>query len=160
MKKLLIFVLLPLILLIGCGAGAAFMGMIPGMEGLFGGGHEEEVVEEDLTVPPSYAAAPVESVTYTLSEFVLNLQTKRTYPVFLLLSLVVETKDEAGRNEVSLKEPRIRDAMIVYLSSLTPADLNGYEGIERVRQRSWEILRDIVSKEALLNVQVAKMTVK
>lgn len=159
MKKLLIFVLLPLILLIGGGAGAAFMGMIPGMEGLLGGGQEEEVVE-DLKVPPSYAAAPVESVTYTLSEFVLNLQTKRTYPVFLLLSLVVETRDEAGRNEVSLNEPRIRDAMIVYLSSLTPADLNGYEGIERVRQRSWEILRDIVSEEALLNVQVAKMTVK
>ncbi|MCR9178364.1 MAG: flagellar basal body-associated FliL family protein [Alphaproteobacteria bacterium] len=159
MKKLLIFILLPLILLIGGGAGAAFMGLIPGMDGLFGGGEEEEVVE-DLTVPPSYTPAPVESVTYTLPEFVLNLQTKRTYPVFLLLSLVVETRDEGARNEVAAQEPRIRDAMIVYLSSLTPAELNGYEGVERVRQRSWEILRDIVSKEALLNVQVAKMTVK
>lgn len=154
MKKLIIFIVLPLLLLGGAGAGAFFMGLIPGQGG------EEVMVEEDNTVPPPYLKAPVESVTYTLPEFVLNLKTKRTYPVFLLLSLVVETRDEVARNAVADREPRIRDSMIVYLSSLTPADLNGYAGIQRVRQNAWQILRKHVDKDMLLNVQVAKLTVK
>lgn len=154
MKKLIIFIVLPLLLLGGAGAGAFLMGFIPGQGG------EEVVVEEDNSVPPPYLPAPIGSVTYTLPEFVLNLKTKRTYPVFLLLSLVVEAPNEEARNAIAAREPRIRDSMIVYLSSLTPADLNGYAGIERVRQNAWLILQKHIDKEMLHNVQVAKLTVK
>ena len=50
--------------------------------------------------------------------------------------------------------------MIVYLSSLTPQQLNGYDGIQNVRNNAWRLLRELVDPDLILNVQIAKLTVK
>jgi len=158
-KKLIIFIVLPLLLLGGAGAAALFMGLVPG----FGGGEaamEAPAAEVSSDLPPSYEPVPPGSSTYTFPEFVINLRSKRSYPVFLLLSLTVEVPGEGSRAEVVEQEPRIRDEMIVYLSSLSPSDLNGYDSIEKVRAKAWEVLKAHVDRDDLLNIQVAKMTVK
>ena len=162
MMKLLLFVLLPLLLLIGAAGGAFMTGMIPGLSpaSLFGGGGGMADDPKELMPPPSYSQAPLGSAFYTLEEFVVNVRTKRSYPVFLLTSITVETVDESVRAEVAAAEPRIRDAMIVFLSSLTPIQLNGYDGIQRVRTGAWRILNTYLDPGLLVNVQVAKLTVK
>ena len=162
MKKLILFVLLPLLLLIGAGLGALVAGMIPGVSipGL-GGGHDTAPEEKkELAAPPTSQPSPVDSSVYVLPEFVVNIRTNRTYPVFMLLSLAIEMRDEGVRPTMAAQEPRIRDAMIIYLSSLTPSDLNGYEGIQRVRDNTWKILHKFVPEGDLVNVQIAKLTVK
>lgn len=160
MKKLILFVMLPLLLLIGAGFGALVAGLVPGISipGFGGGG--ERAQEKDRGAPPTSKRSPVDASIYVLPEFVVNLQTNRTYPVFLLLSLAVEMSDEGVRPTLAAQEPRIRDAMIIYLSSLTPGDLNGYDGIQRVRDNAWLILQKFVPENDLVNVQVAKLTVK
>ena len=155
MGKLVIFIVLPLILLIGAAGGAFVMGIIPGF-----GGEVVEEAEPTSDLPPAYAAVPKGATTHTLPEFVVNLQTKRTYPVFLLLSLTVEVPSEGARGVVSEQEPRIRDSMIVYLSSLKPQDLNGYDGVQKVRENAWKVLKEHVDRDNLLNVHVSKLTVK
>lgn len=164
MKKLILFVLLPLLLLIGAGLGALVAGLVPGVAiPGFGGSHgaaQEEMEKEDPGAPPTSRPSPVGSSIYVLPEFVVNLKTNRSYPVFLLLSLAVEMHDEGVRPTMAAQEPRIRDAMIIYLSSLTPSDLNGYDGIQRVRDNAWQILHKFVPAEDLVNVQIAKLTVK
>lgn len=163
MKKLVLFVVLPLLLLIGAGFGALVAGLVPGVKIPGLGGHgmsNEEKKMEDPGAPPSAKPSPVGSAIYVLPEFVVNLQTKRSYPVFLLLSLAVEIANEASRPAMAAAEPRIRDALIIYLSSLTPSDLNGYDGIQRVRDNAWKILKKFVDPKELVNVQIAKMTVK
>lgn len=163
MKKLILFVLLPLLLLIGAGLGALVAGLVPGVALPGFGGMSGMTAEEEKTdpaAPPSFQPSPVGASIYVLPEFVVNLQTNRSYPVFLLLSLAVEMRNEGVRPTMAAQEPRIRDAMIVYLSSLTPSDLNGYDGIQRVRDNAWKILHKFVPPEELVNVQVAKLTVK
>lgn len=162
MKKLILFVLLPLLLLIGAGFGALVAGLIPGVSipGMGGGQAVAPEEKKELGAPPTSRQSPVGSSVYVLPEFVVNIQTKRTYPVFMLLSLAVEMRDEGVRPTMAAQEPRIRDAMIIYLSSLTPSDLNGYEGVQRVRDNAWKILHKFVPENDLLNVQIAKLTVK
>lgn len=162
MKKLILFVMLPLLLLIGAGLGALVAGLVPGVSipGLGGGSAATEEAGSDLGAPATSDRSPADSVIYVLPEFVVNLQTNRTYPVFLLLSLAVEMQDESSRPTMAAQEPRVRDAMIIYLSSLTPSDLNGYDGIQRVRDNAWRILHEFMPSEDLVNVQVAKLTVK
>jgi len=162
MKKLILFVLLPLLLLIGAGFGALVAGLVPGVSipGL-GGGHDMAHEEKkDLGAPPTSRRSPAGAVIYVLPEFVVNIRTNRTYPVFLLLSLAVEMLDGSVQPTMAAQEPRIRDAMIIYLSSLTPSDLNGYDGIQRVRDNAWKILHKFVPEGDLVNVQIAKLTVK
>ncbi|NQW12523.1 MAG: flagellar basal body-associated FliL family protein [Alphaproteobacteria bacterium] len=161
MMKLLLFIVLPLLLLIGAAGGAFMTGMIPGLSPamLFGGG-DEMTDPKDMVPPPSSQRAPLGTDFYTLEEFVVNVRTKRSYPVFLLASITVETADETVRVDLGLVEPRIRDAMIVFLSGLTPAELNGYDGIQRVRTGAWRILNTYLDRDLLVNVQVGKLTVK
>ena len=164
MKKLLLFVLLPLLLLIGAGAGAFVAGLIPG----FGPEPPPEMTAEQKaemeraanTAPPPAKPSPVGAVFHTLDEFVVNLKSNSGYPVFLLLSLTLELPNEGAIQVIQSKEPRIRDALIVYLSSLTPQQLNGYDGIQNVRNNSWRLLRELVGPEFIENVQIAKLTVK
>lgn len=165
MKKLILFAVLPLLLLIGAGAGAFLAGMIPGAgpEGGFLAEMFKEAPKPDpdtVVPPPASAPSPETTAFFILPEFVVNLQTKRTYPVFLLLSMSIEIRDEGAQPEMAAAEARIRDAMIVFLSSLTPNDLNGYEGIERIRTNTWRILHRFVDPKILVNVQISKMTVK
>lgn len=162
MKKLVLFVLLPVLLLIGAGLGALVAGLVPGVviPGLTPAGKSADAEKKDLGAPPTSRRSPEGASTYVLPEFVVNLRTNRTYPVFMLLSVAVEMRDEGVRPTMAAQEPRIRDAMIIYLSSLTPTDLNGYDGIQRVRDNSWRILQQFVDPKELVNVQVAKLTVK
>ena len=120
---------------------------------------KDEEPKEDLP-PLTSAQTPLGTAFYTLEEFVVNLKSNRAYPVFLLLSLTIETQNEGVRPIIEAQEPRIRDAMIVYLSSLSPAELNGYAGIQRVRTKAWQVLRNLVDPELVLNVQITKLTVK
>jgi len=163
MKKLLLFVLLPLVLLIGAGAGAFFAGLIPGLgqpPAELTAEERAELERKENIAPSTAKPSPLGAVFHTLDEFVVNLQSNRGYPVFLLLSITIELPTEGAVQELQAQEPRIRDGMIVFLSSLTPQQLNGYDGIQRVRNNTWKLLRQLVDPDLILNVQVAKLTVK
>ena len=161
MKKLILFIVLPLLLLICAGFGALVAGLVPGVSipGVTPGQKPVEKVE-DPGAPSSSKPSPVGTVSFVLSEFVVNVKTNRTYPVFLLLSLAVEMANENVRPIMVSQEPRIRDAMIVYLSGLTPNELNGYDGIQRVRDHALQVLKTFIDPKNIVNVQIMKLTVK
>ena len=168
MKKILIIFILPLVLLIGAGLGVLFLRLIPGIgpELILGGeppgmaSGEAEKPKEDLP-PEPFAESGEESIFFTVDEFVVNLRAERRKPVFLLLSLSMELPNEAAQAFIEPKEPRIRDAVNIYLSTLRPEDLNGYSGIQTVRKEIWKRLRKIIDNDEMLrNIQISKLTVK
>src|SRR3546814_16806126 len=141
MKKLILFVLLPLLLLIGAGLGALVAGLLPGVTipGLTPEAPPAEAEASDPVAPPAIQPSPQGVASYVLSEFVVNLRSNRAYPVFMLLSLAVEIRDERVRPTMAAQEPRIRAAMIIYLSRMTPNELTGYDGTHRVRDNEWRV---------------------
>ena len=167
MKKVLIIFILPLVLLIGAGVGVLFLRLIPGIgpELILGGdppgmGSESQEPKEDLP-PDPFAKSTEQSIYFTMDEFVVNLRTERRKPVFLLLSLSLELPNEKAQTVIEPKEPRIRDAVNIYLSTLHPEDLGGYDGIQTVRVEIWKRLRRIIDDDDLLrNIQISKLTVK
>ncbi|MBH67651.1 MAG: hypothetical protein CMM58_04790 [Rhodospirillaceae bacterium] len=165
MKKLLIIFILPLVLLIGAGAGAFFYGLIPGLGPAGNQQSEEEIAEKEAEkrriVPEVYQKASVLSLEYWIDDFVVNLQTQRPKPVYLLLTFVLILSGEEAKSKVQLLEPRIRSAANVFLSSLSPSDLDGYEGVTMLRQELWRLVNKIVNDSTSVeNVQILKMSVK
>ena len=104
-------------------------------------------------------ALPLGSVHQPLEEFVINLRTDRREPVFMLMSLIPEVPSQGSVVQITAAEPKIRDAVIVYLSSLTLEDLNGYDAIQTVRQELWKRINALLDEGVLLN-KIAKLTVK
>ena len=149
-KKLVLFVVLPILLLGGGGAGAYFMGFLDSLLG------KEPVAAEGEEGEP---AAPAASVYYDLPEMLVNLNTGSRKSNFLKISVALELDDEATIDRLQTVMPRIIDNFQVYLRELRIEDLSGSAGIERLREelllrvnaaiRPAEV-RDVLFKEMLV----------
>lgn len=141
-KKLLLFVLLPLFLVVGAGAGAYFSGVL------------------DLFLKPS-AEAPAKTaeagksgevqpaVFYDLPEMLVNLNSTGRKQNFLKIRVSLELKNALDVSRIEQVIPRIIDNFQVYLRELRIEDLQGSAGMLRLRE---ELL-------ARVNAAVAPATV-
>lgn len=120
-KKIVLFFVLPVFLLVGTGAGLM-------LSGVFGGG-EEEAQDQVAAV-----VAPVEAVFFHLPEMLVNLNTSGRRPVFLKMSVSLEVSSESDIPRLKSLSPRIIDNFQVYLRELRVEDLRGSAGIYRLRE--------------------------
>ena len=142
-KKIVLFFVLPVFLLVGTGAGLM-------LSGVFGGGEDEAAAA---------AVVPVDAVFFHLPEMLVNLNTSGRRPVFLKMSVSLEVSSEADFPRLKSLSPRIIDNFQVYLRELRIEDLRGSAGIYRLRE---ELLarvnaavrptkvRDVLFKEMLV----------
>ncbi|MEH6632635.1 MAG: flagellar basal body-associated FliL family protein [Halopseudomonas aestusnigri] len=138
-KKLVVFFILPLLLIIIAGAGAYFTGMLDSLLG-----KEEatqEVVEE---VIPAHGPAAF----YDVPELLVNLNSSGNKTHFLKITISLELELQTDIPAIEAVMPRIVDNFQVYLRELRIEDLSGSAGIQRLRE------------ELLLRVNAAAAPVK
>ncbi len=122
-RKLVLFVVLPVLLLAGGGAGAYYTGLLDPLIGHSAAGEgEEEVVD---TGPSFY---------FDLPEMLVNLNSsgRRTSYLKIVVSLELEDKSDASRLESVM--PRIIDNFQVFLRELRVEDLRGSAGMYRLKE--------------------------
>lgn len=128
-KKLFLLILLAL-LLIGGGGTALWYAMQPqSVEGEEGA---DEAVEEEAEeeADPEKKAPPV---FVTLENFLVNLRDDDG-DHYLQLGLVLEVADQAAVDEVKLQMPRVRNAILLLLSSKKSADIANMEGKQKLSE--------------------------
>lgn len=124
-KKLLIFVLLPLILIGGAAAALWFTGILPKM---LGGGAATQ------TAAAPSRDRPADVVWYTLPDLLVNLRSDGPRPAFLRLKVNLELGSAADRAAIEKVMPRVLDTFQVYLRELRPEQLQGAAGMFRLRE--------------------------
>ncbi len=147
-KKLVLFIILPILLLLG-GVGGAYMAGL--LDPLLGKG--EEHVEEEVTPVDTRA------VFFDLPQMLVNLNTGGRKNNYLKISISLELTSEDDRTELTGLLPRVVDNFQVYLRELRVEDLRGSAGVQRLRE---ELLmrvntavhpievRDVLFKEMLV----------
>lgn len=126
-KKLVLFIALPILLLVG-GGGAFVMGIFGGEKE-----HAEPVVEAKAPKPMP--------VFFDLPDMLVNLNSagaKKTHYLKLNIALELEGAEDAPKLKAIM--PRIIDSFQVYLRDLRLDDLEGSEGAYRARE---ELLRRV-----------------
>ncbi|MFC4270624.1 flagellar basal body protein FliL [Sneathiella chungangensis] len=121
-KVLVLFILLPL-LIIGGGAGGAYYA------GVF---DTPEPTEEEIAAKAAEMNKKV--VFYDLPEMLVNLNSSTSSSSFLKLGVSLELADEAAIADLELLIPRIMDNFQVYLRELRKEDLNGSQGVFRLKE--------------------------
>lgn len=121
-KVLVLFILLPL-LIIGGGAGGAYYA------GVF---NTPELTEEEIAAKAAEMNKKV--VFYDLPEMLVNLNSSTSSSSFLKLGVSLELADEAAIADLELLIPRIMDNFQVYLRELRKEDLNGSQGVFRLKE--------------------------
>ncbi|AWK86806.1 flagellar basal body-associated FliL family protein [Azospirillum thermophilum] len=128
-KKLVLFVILPLVLLIGAGAGIYFSGLLDSLLGK----KEEAAAAEHPPEPaqPDPHAAPI---FYDLPDMLVNLNSSGKRPAFLKIKISIQVSKPEDIPGIEHVLPRIIDNFQVYLRELRLEDLKGSAGMYRLRQ--------------------------
>jgi len=145
-KKLVLFVVAPIVLLLLAGGGAYFAG-------LFGSAPPEaegEMGEEGPMQP---------AIFYDLPEMLVNLNSSGRASSFLKISVSLEIESEADRKRIDDALPRIIDNFQIYLRELRIEDLSGSAGMQRLREELLlrvnaavrpSVIKDVLFKEMLV----------
>jgi flagellar FliL protein len=125
-KTLVLFVIAPLFLLSGLGAGAYFTGLTAK---IFGGDKHEAEQKEQAA---AQAAKP--AVFYNLPEMLVNLNSAGRRTSFLKISVSLELESATDIPRIEAVMPRIVDNFQIYLRELRIEDLRGSAGLYRLRE--------------------------
>ena len=123
-KKLILFIVLPIVLLIAGGAGVYFSGLADSLLGKEEGAGDKLLAEAD--------AGP--GVFYDLPEMLVNLNTGGRKTGYLKISVSLELGAEDDRVRLESVLPRVIDNFQVYLRELRVEDLQGSAGLQRLRE--------------------------
>lgn len=155
-KKLVLFIVLPLLLLAGGGA-AAFLLLGKEEEKPADAAHageaaeEEEAVEEDSAHPPIFVELP---------EMTANLVSTSKKGAFLRTTLVLELGTPEDQPVVEGLLPRVNSEIQTYLRSLRPEDLQGAEGMKRLRDELMLRVKEAAKPAKIKDILFKQMLVQ
>lgn len=118
-KKLVLFIVLPLLLFAGGGAAAWFL-LFQGEEPV-----EGEMAEAEPEHPPVY---------FDMEELTVNLATTSKRAAYLKLKLTLELAKPEDQELLPNMLPRVEDQFQVYLRGVRVEDLQGSDGLQRLRE--------------------------
>ena len=130
-KKLILFAAIGLVVLLGAGAGVYFSGL------LGGGGHKEAATAES---GEAENAAPITAHYLDLDEMVITLGGVGRKSSFLKMRLSLELASPEDEIRIKAIMPRIIDNFQVFLRELRIEELQGSQGLYRVKE---ELLRRV-----------------
>lgn len=123
-RTLVLFIILPILLVLGGAAGAYLTGALDPLLGAA----EEQVVE----APPVEEVSP--SVFYDLPEMLVNLNASGRKASYLKISVSLELAGSGALDQIELVVPRIVHNFQVYLRDLGVEDLQGSARLQRLRE--------------------------
>lgn len=137
-KKLILFIGLPLLLLIGGGTGAYFTGLLdpwlPNQElvcdDISEGDEDYELCAAQIAAAAD-ASAP--GAFFTIPDLIVNLNSTSKQPRFLKIAMKLELESQEDIAKAEAVMPRIVDQFQTYLRELRVEDLRGSSGIYRLR---------------------------
>lgn len=120
--KRILMIALPVLLVLGGGAGLYFSGVLDGLMSK----HEE--------VPAKAASGVQPAVFMDLPELLVNLQSSGRKQSFLKIHVALELENPTDPPRIEAVMPRIIDTFQVYLRELRVEDLQGAAGMHLLRE--------------------------
>ena len=152
-KKLVLFIILPILILIGVGAGLLLSGMLDPLLGV----KEEEVVEE----APVEEVGPVEPGIYeSMDEMLVTLRGTGSKQKFLKLQLSLELEAEEDRARLQNVMPRIIDNFQVFLRELRLEELEGSQGVYRIKEELIDRVNQAAAPVKIKDVLIKDMLIQ
>ena len=154
-RKMITFIIV-FLLLIGGGVVAARM------LGLFGGpkvNFAMPSLSDNANGATASKTANLQTIFYDLPEMLINLRTDQPRPSFLKITVSLEIDRAEDKIVLENVLPRIIDTFQVYLRELHPDQLQGAEGLLRLREELLSrinaavtpiVVRDVLFKEMLV----------
>ncbi|MBI1773822.1 MAG: flagellar basal body-associated FliL family protein [Proteobacteria bacterium] len=143
-KRLVLFVFLPLILLVGAGVGVMTSGMIKS--------NKPKVIEPEVfdpkKLPASYSEVP---------DLLINLRAKDGSPRLVIMGVTLAFGDPNARAEVNNDIAKVTDVLILYLRKTTPEIYSKAAELEAVRQEMERRVQEAIKPVELKSLQIRSL---
>ena len=149
--KIILFVGLPVLLILGGIGGAYFMGFF---DSLFGHKTEEAAAAHGEAHPTSTSAF------IDIPRLTVNLATTGNQRALLQIALSLEIKDAAMAPAITAELPRVLDAVQVFLRELRVEDLAGTRGTMRIKEELLTRVNAAIAPEKVDDVLFKEMLVQ
>jgi flagellar FliL protein len=174
-KNLILFVVLPAILVLGAGGGAAYMLLFKGGaeqhaeadaggdhgKAKGGGEHGEGAAAEPTPGPNGTMITYGEGVVFVeLPEMLVNITGPDGRPAYLKLKLTIEAPDDAVVAAVGEQVPRVTDQFNGFLRELRTDDLSGSAGAYRLRLELLRRVNLVIAPQQINAVLIEEMLVQ
>lgn len=150
-RRTILMIGLPLLLLSlgGGGAAAYVMGMVP-LGGAGAGGADQAVLQD-----------PADIVFVDLPDLLINLNGGGSPRMrFLKLATAVEVAGQEQAETVRQFVPRILDSFHMYLRAVRPEDLEGSQGVYRMKEELLARANEAVRPAQVRNVLIRELLVQ
>ena len=147
--KLILLIALPLLLLLGGGGAVYVMGLVPGQEPADQAGHDEQEAEDHASV-----------LFVDLPDMLVNLNAGGQRLRYLKIAAALEVRGEEQAELVRQFVPRILDSFQLYLRAIRPEELEGAEGIYRIKEALLARVNDAVHPGNVRDVLVRELLVQ
>ncbi len=146
--KLILIIVLPLLVLLGGGGAAYVMGMVPGLNG---GADNADAAPADN---------PADVVFVDLPDMLVNLNAGGHRLRYLKIAAALEVRGAAQADLVRQFVPRILDSFQLYLRAIRPEELDGAEGVYRLKEELLARVNDAVHPAQVRDVLVRELLVQ
>lgn len=153
--KLIIMIVVPVLLLVGGGAGAYFMGVFSSEEA-----EGEAMAEEAPPMEMEPPVMPANIVFVDLPDLLLNLNVTGKRLRFLKVVTALEVANEETAEVVRQMTPRILDNLHLYFRSVEPEELAGPDGVYRIKEDLLVRINDTIQPAMVRDVLVKEMLVQ
>lgn len=154
--KLIIMIVLPVLLLVGGGAGAYFMGVFPSEESEAEAAEAEEAEEEEVAM----VVMPEDVVFVDLPDLLVNLNVTGKRLRFLKVVTALEVASEEMAEVVRQLTPRVLDSLHLYFRSVEPEELAGPQGVYRIKEDLLVRINDAIRPAKVRDVLVKELLVQ
>ncbi len=150
-KKVLI-ILLPVLLILGAGAGLYFTGVFDSVMGM--------MKPSEAPAKPNAAAKGGAPVFKDLPDMLVNLQSNGRKQSFLKIKVALELEAPGDEQRIDAVMPRILDTFQVYLRELRVEDLQGAAGMHLLREELLSRITVAVAPVKVNNVLFKEMLIQ
>lgn len=156
-KKLILFIVLPILILAGAGAGVYMSGLLDPLLGL---GGEEQTAEGEAPPPEEEAVPAAPGHFLPLDEMTVTLRSTGGKARFLKLQLTLELEQAADEERIQAVMPRIVDNFQVFLRELRVEELEGSQGMYRIREELLKRVNQAASPVKIKEVLFTDMLIQ
>ena len=147
-KRLVLFVFLPLVLLIGAAVGVM-------TSGLLGTPNKDEpppVPKVDLSkLPGGYVDIP---------DLIINMRAKDGSPRLLIMQATIHLETQDFRPQVQNDLPKVQSALILFLRKQDPDSLYTAGSVETLRAQMEKLTADAIKPQKLVGLTIGRMQIR
>ncbi len=147
-KRLILFVFLPLVLLIGAAVGVMTSGLLKGDK------------PDEPPPPPKVDLTKLPGGYVDVPDLIINMRGADGTPRLLIMQVTMHLELADNRPLVQAELPKVQSALILFLRKQNPDDLYTAASVEVLRQQMEKLASDAIKPQKLTGLTIGRMQIR